>query len=108
MIKAGFNGGSWLMGVAFDTEPRMLLIEFGPLYVKYERDEPTGWGLGWGWTMLRVTVERLKLDIRFDLDQNYWAIGYGVADRRDHGVYFGRFNLQIKIDKFYGEEHLNG
>jgi hypothetical protein len=105
MIGVGFNGWAWLLGVAFNTEPRMLLLEFGPLYVVCERDEQTGRGLGWGWTALRVTVERLKLDVRLDLDLNYWAIGYAAADRRDHGLYFGPINIQIETDKFYRERN---
>jgi hypothetical protein len=105
MIEVGLNGKSWLLGVAFDTEPRMLLLEFGPLYAVYERDELIGGGLGWGWTVLRVTVERFKLDVRLDIDLNYWAIGYAAADWRDHGVYFGPINVQIEIDKFYQERN---
>jgi hypothetical protein len=103
MIRTGVNWRSWLVGVYFDTEPLTLFAEFGPSWIEARRDEPYCRGLPCSWTMLRVTIARLKLDVRLDLDLNYWAIGYAAADAQDHGVYLGPLNLQVEIDKLYRE-----
>jgi hypothetical protein len=103
MIKVGMNWGSWLVGVYFDTEPLTLFAEVGPFWIEARRDEPYGLRLPCAWTMLRVTIARLKLDLRLDLDLNYWALGYAAADARDHGLYLGPLNLQVEIDKLYRE-----
>jgi hypothetical protein len=105
MIEAGVNWRSWRIGVYFDTQPLTLFAEVGLFWIEVRRDEPYGLGLPCSWTMLRITIARLKLDVRFDLDLNYWAVGYAAADARDHGVYLGPLNLQVEIDKLYRERN---
>jgi hypothetical protein len=103
MVRAGVNWRSWKVGVYLDTEPVTLFANAGPLWIEALRNEPSGRGLPCNWTMVRMTVARIKLDLRLDLDLNYWALGYAAADARDHGIYLGPLNLQVKIDKFYRE-----
>jgi hypothetical protein len=106
MITASVNWRSWKVGVYLDTEPLTLFVNAGPFWAEAIRNEPSGRGLPCNWTMIRMTVARLKLDLRLDLDLNYWAVGYAAADAHDHGLYLGPFNLQIEIDKFYRERDL--
>ena len=106
MITAGLNWRSWKLGVYLNTEPLTVYADAGPFWIEAVRDEPNGRGLSCNWTVVRITVERLKLEIRLDLDLNYWALGYAAADVRDHGVYVGPINLQIEINKFYQEPDL--
>ncbi len=101
MITAGVNWRSWKVSLYFDTGPLTLFADAGPFWIEAVRNKPNGQGLACNWTILRITVARLELDLRLDLDLNYWAIGYAAADARDHGLYLGPFNLQIEIDKFY-------
>ncbi len=103
MITAGVNGGSWKIGFYLNTQPPTIFANAGPFWVETIWNEPSGQGLSCNWTIVRIIVARLKLDLRLDLDLNYWAIGYAAADARDHGVYLGPFNLQVEIDKFYQE-----
>jgi hypothetical protein len=103
MIEAGVNWRSCVVGVYFDIQPLTLFAEAGPFWIEAVRDQPHGQGLPCNWTVFRITIARLKLDVRFDLDLNYWALGYAAADARDHGVYVGPVNLQIEINKFYQE-----
>jgi hypothetical protein len=70
MIQTRINWQSWLVGVYFDTEPLTLFAEVGPFWIEAMRDEPYGLGLPCSWMMLRITIARLKLDVRFDLDLN--------------------------------------
>ncbi|WP_262268637.1 hypothetical protein [Microvirga yunnanensis] len=106
MITAGLNWRSWKLGVYLNTEPLTIYVDAGPFWIEAVRDEPNGRGLSCNWTVVRITVERLKLELRLELDLNFWALGYAAADARDHGVYIGPFNVQIEIDKFYQEQDL--
>jgi hypothetical protein len=106
MIAAGFNRRSWKLGVYLDTEPLTVFADAGPLWIEATRNEPNGRGLSCNWTATRITVERLKLEIRLELDLNFWALGYAAADALDHGVYVGPFNVHIEINKFYQERDL--
>jgi hypothetical protein len=106
MSTAGLNWRSWKLGVYLNTEPLTVYADAGPFWIEAVRDEPNGQGLSCNWTVIRITVERLKLELRLELDLNYWAFGYAAADARDHGVYIGPFNVQIEIDKFYQEQNL--
>ncbi len=53
--------------------------------------------------MVRITIARLKLNIRLDLDLNYWAVGYAAADARVYGINLGPLNVQVDINKLYRE-----
>jgi hypothetical protein len=105
MITAGLNWRSLKVGVYLNTEPLTVYADVGPFWIGAVRDEPKGRALC-NWTVVRITVERLKLEIRIELDLNYWAFGYAAADARDHGVYVGPLNVQIEINKFYQEPDL--
>jgi hypothetical protein len=106
MIAAGWNWRSWKLGVYLNTEPLTVYADAGPVWIEAVRDGTNGRGLRCNWIVIRITVERLKLEIRLELDLNYWALGYAAADARDHGVYVGPFNVQIEVDKFYQEPDL--
>lgn len=97
------NWRSWKVGVYLNTEPLTLFADTGPYWIEAVRGEPSSLSLPCNWTIWRITIARLSLDLRLDLHLNYWAIGYAAADGRDNGVCLGPLNLQIKIDKFYKE-----
>jgi hypothetical protein len=101
----GFDVGNWAIGFGFDVAPTAFSFEFGPLFIGGERDEPPpkshGDLLDWNGTLCRITIQRLRMELRLEYDLNIWRFGYIMADMHDQGIYFGPFNLQIEYDKFY-------
>jgi hypothetical protein len=103
----GFAFGNWTIGFGFDVAPAQFGISLGPLNLGFERAEPLPDNYDdlpdWNRILRRVVIEKLKLELRFELDFNSWLFGYAMADTHDHGIYFGPFNLQIEYDKLYDQ-----
>jgi hypothetical protein len=94
-----FALGNWCVGFGFDIDG--LAIRLGPLNLGFEKDGVTDNFLDWSRTLCRLTIQKLKLELRLEIDFNIWLIGYSMANITDHGIYVGPFNLQIEYDKCY-------
>jgi hypothetical protein len=99
---AALDWSAWAVGFGFDTAPYGFWIDLGPVSVGIEQDDSTDAELWtFGLTLYRIVIRKWKLEVRFDFDLNIWKLGYVMADRHDHGIYLGPFNVQIEYDKFY-------
>jgi hypothetical protein len=100
-----FDVGSWAIGFGFDVAPITFSVEFGPLFVGFERDEPPPTSYSdlpdFSRSLYRITIRKWKLELRLEVDLNIWRLGYMMADAHDHGIYLGPLNLQIEYDKSY-------
>lgn len=112
MAVAGFDLRGWAVGFWFEDHPWRFGANIGPLFFgaeKYNSLAAYHYDELWNWsrTLYRLTIQRWKLELRLDLDLNIWRIGYMMADKHDHGLYFGPFNIQIEYDKFYDWPDMN-
>jgi hypothetical protein len=103
-VFLSYDLSSWQVGFGFDVYPTEFGIALGPISIGFERNpEPYNYDdlPDWGFTLYRVVIKKMKLEMRFELDLNIWLVGYSMADIHDHGIYLGPFNIQIEYDKFY-------